>query len=151
MSANCSWQSQRTVTESNWGVTSSLIRMFVNSFQAASSAERSRTAERRQSGTGGKTHHSAVKNVSLHIQYCVSNTKLGRPVLVLFFFFFYSLLSPLFPPPPLPLLLPPSLLSLLLLPPSPRTSLEQREYEAILHVKESMQLVESAILEKEQV
>lgn len=147
MSANCSWQSQRTV---NWGVTSSLIRMFVNSFQAASSTEGSRTAERRQSGTGGKTHHSAVKNVSLHIQYCVSNTKLGRPVLVLFF---CSLPSPLFLPPPLPSLLPPSLLSLslLLLPPSPRTSLEQREYEAILHVKESMQLVESAILEKEQV
>ena len=31
------------------------------------------------------------------------------------------------------------------------SALEQREYEAILHVKESMQLVESAIMEKEQV
>ena len=60
------------MTESNWGVTSSLIIMFVNSFQAASGAERSRTAERRESRTGGKTRYSAVKNVreSPHTVLC---------------------------------------------------------------------------------
>lgn len=31
------------------------------------------------------------------------------------------------------------------------STLEQREYEAVCHVKESMQIAESALLEKEQV
>jgi len=32
-----------------------------------------------------------------------------------------------------------------------RATLEQREFEAIQHIRESMQMVENAILEKEQV
>ena len=31
-----------------------------------------------------------------------------------------------------------------------RAALEQREYEAVVHVKESMQIAESALLEKDQ-
>ncbi len=35
-------------------------------------------------------------------------------------------------------------------PPPSRSVLEQREYEAVLHVKESMQIAEDALMEKEQ-